>query len=76
MDLCYGQIIRPSSRVTLQSRLRYFSEIYDYIYSYLECLQNAEQAAQDISMMAGKLNVKLAINILAQEMVNEVGSVA
>ncbi|XP_039176200.1 maestro heat-like repeat-containing protein family member 2B [Crotalus tigris] len=47
------------------------AEIYDYIYSYLECLQNAEQAAQDISMMVGKVNVKLAINILAQEMVNE-----
>ncbi|KAM3855849.1 maestro heat-like repeat-containing protein family member 2B [Vipera latastei] len=46
-------------------------KIYDYIYSCLECLQNAEQAAQDISMMVGKLNVKLAINILAQEMVNE-----
>ncbi|XP_070589108.1 maestro heat-like repeat-containing protein family member 2B [Erythrolamprus reginae] len=46
-------------------------EVYDCIYSYLECLQNAEQAAQDISMTVGKPNVKLAINILAQEMVNE-----
>ncbi|KAK9409301.1 maestro heat-like repeat-containing protein family member 2B [Crotalus adamanteus] len=51
--------------------LKIRKEIYDYIYSYLECLQNAEQAAQDISMMVGKVNVKLAINILAQEMVNE-----
>ncbi|XP_063147138.1 maestro heat-like repeat-containing protein family member 2B [Candoia aspera] len=51
--------------------LKIRKEIYDYIYSYLECLQNAEQAAQDISKMVGKLNVKMAINILAQEMVNE-----
>ncbi|XP_062974241.1 maestro heat-like repeat-containing protein family member 2B [Elgaria multicarinata webbii] len=52
--------------------LKIKKEIYDYITFRLECLQNADQAAQDIIRKAdGKTNIKLAVNILAEEMVKE-----